>query len=206
MSKAAIGASMLEYLKQSEPEKNNDDPPRSILHSLVPDGGRVLVKGPHATSIAMNMANEIASQCRCNAAPCRCVAVDFLMLSSGSSSSSSGKGESYPFPLFCQDNSKHDFEEEDVQVKLRNLENSNPTWNPRALRRIRVQHFRSARDLMAYLFQMHASDQRPWGAIVVDGLDTLVSHENSGHSNNNLSPEEAMQATQICKYRNNRSR
>jgi len=192
MSEATIGSSMLEYLlKQSEPEINNDVPPRSILHSLVPEvAGRIIVKGPHATNIAMDMSHEIASQCRCNAAPCRCVAVDFLTLRSSSESASSA------FPLFCQEKPEDD-SEEDVQVKLRNLENSNPTWNQRALKRIRVQHFRSSRDLIAYLLKLHAQDRRPWGAIVVDGVERFVKHENSNCSSNSLSPEETMQVTQL---------
>lgn len=188
---AAIGASMLEYLQQAEDplDADDNDPPRSILHSLVPRNDRILVKGPHATSIAMNMAHEIASKCRCNNPSCRCVAVDFLTLRRTSDAR---------FPLFCQEAPKDD-SEEDVQVKLQNLENANPTWNQQALRRIRMRHFRSSRDLIAYLLKMHAQSNRmPWGAVIVDGVERFAKHEN-GSSGSGLSPGETMQASQICK-------
>jgi hypothetical protein len=183
-----IGASILEYIKQQTTP--DAPPPRSLLHSLLlqsKEDGRILVKGPHATSLAMNMAHAIASQCHCQQAPCQCFAVAFLTLRSTTTTTASH------FPLFCQEEAQ---DSDDFAVNLRNVENYNPVWNHRALKRIQVLHFRSARDLIAYLLNLQASQRRPWGAIVVDGVDRFVSH---GEEKNSISPEEAMHVTQICK-------
>lgn len=182
MSAALIGDSILEFIDETVAIKTE---PHSVLHSLIGNEGNVLVQGPYATSLAMNTACAIASYCQCRLVSCHCVAVTFLTLRKKS------------FPLFCQEAPQSS---DDLEDKLRILENATPTWNFRALKRIQVVRFQSARNLISYLLNLHAKQprQRPWRALMVDGLDQFITDGNEKATS--IRPEGVVRMTQICKF------
>ena len=188
MSTALIGDSILEFINQTSDINNA---PRSVIHSLVENETRILLQGPHATSLAMNTACAIASHCKCRLVSCQCAAaVTFLTCRRDDSS----------FPLFCQEAPQT---LDDLETKLRNLENATATWNQRALKRIQVVRFQSARSLLAYLLDLHAKQQqqqRPWGALIVDGVDQFVMDGDEKSTTGSISPEGVMRMIQICKF------
>lgn len=178
-----IGGSILEFIDQ---RTITNDAPQSVIHSLItPTDCRLLVKGPHATSLAMNTVYSIACHCQCQQVTCQCVAVAFLTL------------DKTPWPLFCQQTPRNLDDTDDIELKLRTFEGIQSTWDPRALKRIQVIRFRSSRDLVSYLLNFQSNPKRPWGAVVVDSVDSFVCR---GGNNVSVPPDEAMQMTRIRKY------
>lgn len=182
MSTSLIGDSILEFMDQTDRIQNA---PRSIIHSLIVNEGNVLVQGPYATSLAMNAACAIATGCQCRLVSCHCVAVTFLTL------------RKQPFPLFCQEAPQSS---DDLEEKLRKLDNATATWNWQALKRIQVVRFQSARNLISYLLNLHAQQprQRPWGALIVDGVDHFIT--NGDQKATAIGPDGIIRMTQICKF------
>ena len=164
----------MEFMDQTT---EDNSAPHSLIHSLVENEGSISIQGPYATSLAMNAACAIASHCRCRLVSCQCVAVVFLTCRDSS------------FPLLCQEAPQSS---DDFETKLRKLENDTATWDQRALKRIQVVRFRSARNLIAYLLNLHALQkrQRPWGALIVDGVDHFVMHGDEKAAS--ISPEGSM--------------
>ncbi|KAI2490625.1 hypothetical protein MHU86_23953 [Fragilaria crotonensis] len=179
MSTSLIGDSILEFMDQTDRIQNA---PRSIIHSLIVNEGNVLVQGPYATSLAMNAACAIATGCQCRLVSCHCVAVTFLTL------------RKKPFPLFCQEAPQSS---DDLEEKLRKLDNATATWNWQALKRIQVVRFQSARNLISYLLNLHAQQprQRPWGALIVDGVDHFIT--NGDQKATAIGPDGIIRMTQI---------
>ena len=176
---ALIGGSIQEYIDQTA---ITNDAPQSVIHSLIaPTDCRLLVKGPHATSLAMSTVYSIATQCPCQQVTCQCVAVAFLTL------------DKTPWPIYCQQTPQNS---DDITLKLRSLEGTHSTWDPRALKRIQVIRFRSSRDLVSYLLNLQSNPKRPWGAVVVDSVDSFVCQG----GDNNVPPDDHMQMTRICKF------
>ena len=169
-----IGASLVD--DSAQPKQFE----RSFLHYILDSNqnNRVLLMGTHTTSLAMDMAHTIASQWRCSTCTtsCQCSAVDFLICDDG---------QEPAFPLYCQETSHN---QHDLQSKLRTLEQFDKTWDARALKRIRIHHFRSKHSLFSFLLKMKTA-----GTIMLDRIDKYV------HSTSGLGLEESMEVTQICK-------
>jgi hypothetical protein len=87
-----------------------------------------------------------------------------------------------------------------------------PTWDTAALRRVRVIHVASFRDLLEYLLSLQALpvSQRPYRGILVDDVDVLARQTtvDLAHDVNDVNhgapqqrtTQEIMNLTQICKY------
>jgi hypothetical protein len=93
----------------------------SFILLIAPADCRLIVKGPHATSLAMSTVYSIACHCQCQQVTCQCVAVAFLTL------------DKTPWPLFCQQAPRNSDDTEDIELKLRAFEGTHSTWDPQSL-------------------------------------------------------------------------
>jgi hypothetical protein len=170
----------------------------------------VLLKGvPQSglSSIAMNMAHSIASsstqycQGACGAgstSSCTCVAVSIL-----TPLSTNPTRESFPMSCHLVESSPP----LDFYGQLRALQqqqendasnNNNNTWNKAALRRIQVHRMATIRDVMEYLLNIQSN--YPMGGIILQDLDVFVKGNSAtSNANEELSTEQLMTMTQICK-------
>lgn len=184
---------MLEYMS-AEPSAAKDSTTTCLVHALLPPQRRrqddnVFIQGPHATSLAMDLAHSIASRHE-----------PALFLTCADKDAT--------FPLFCYPTSSNSNmrvdDNSNFQTKLRHIDDSTTsttttTWNQRALKRITVVHFRSSRDLMTHLLKLNPI--KKYGVIIVDGVDLFVKQDSATTATTtvSMSPEETMELVQICK-------
>lgn len=194
----------------------------SVPPSLIPCNGNsnILLKGPRrsgTSSIAMNMAHSIASSCCLQsqtacprgtcASTCTCVAVSILtpliVHNNHQNNNHNNTVQDEHFPLPCnvvQDESL------DFYGQLRALQSTNndktPTWNKAALKRIQVHRMASIRNVMEFLLSLSSNNKSsPVGSIVLQDLDVFVrGNNNANGTGEELSTEQLMTMTQICKY------
>lgn len=186
-----IGTSLLEYLDHGSISNQDlvikDEVDVSMVHSLLNKDlcdGRILLKGSHASSLAMDFAHSVAGGCTCAQPTCCCQTIHFL----------THESKKKIFPILCQETPIYN---DDFHTKLKCL-GFNKSWNQRALRRIQVHSFNSSRDLIDHMLNLKVGSHQARGAIIIDGVERFV-RSNSGVKNNDIGTEEAMQITKIRK-------